>query len=119
MILVSVVVTVLLWGDLTNRFVWVVLVVTIAFGAVGWVRVGRVAVDPGAVVGTPVPVGRAVSVGADVVAAVDSGAVGCGAGVVCGAVVRGAAVVGAGVFWTTVPEVPAVVGATVSGRMFR
>jgi phospho-N-acetylmuramoyl-pentapeptide-transferase len=37
LILVSVVVTVLLWGDLTNRFVWVVLVVTVAFGAVGWV----------------------------------------------------------------------------------
>ena len=37
LILVSVVVTVFLWADLTNRLVWVVLVVTIAFGAVGWV----------------------------------------------------------------------------------
>src|ERR1051326_2438598 len=37
LILVSVVVTVFLWGDLTNRLVWVVLVVTIAFGAIGWV----------------------------------------------------------------------------------
>jgi phospho-N-acetylmuramoyl-pentapeptide-transferase len=37
LILVSVVVTTLLWGDLSNRFVWVVLWVTIAFGAIGWV----------------------------------------------------------------------------------
>ena len=27
----------LLWGDLENRFVWVVLVVTVGFGVVGWV----------------------------------------------------------------------------------
>src|SRR5690349_6102774 len=37
LILVSVVVTTLLWADLTNRFVWVVLAVTLAFGVVGWV----------------------------------------------------------------------------------
>ena len=37
LLLVSVCVTVLLWADLSNRFVWVVLVVTMAFGAVGWV----------------------------------------------------------------------------------
>ncbi len=37
LILVSIAVTTLLWGDLTNRFVWVVLLVTIAFGAIGWV----------------------------------------------------------------------------------
>ena len=37
LILVSVVVTTLLWGDLSNRFVWVVLGVTIAFGAIGWI----------------------------------------------------------------------------------
>ena len=37
LILVSVVVTTLLWGDLSNRFVWVVLVVTVAFGAIGWI----------------------------------------------------------------------------------
>jgi phospho-N-acetylmuramoyl-pentapeptide-transferase len=37
LILVSVVVTVLLWADLSNRFVWVVLVVTLAFGVIGWV----------------------------------------------------------------------------------
>src|SRR3954470_14207288 len=37
LILVSVAVTTLLWGDLTNRFVWVVLVVTLGYGAIGWV----------------------------------------------------------------------------------
>jgi phospho-N-acetylmuramoyl-pentapeptide-transferase len=37
LILVSIVVTTLLWGDLDNRFVWVVLLVTLGFGAVGWV----------------------------------------------------------------------------------
>jgi phospho-N-acetylmuramoyl-pentapeptide-transferase len=37
LILVSIAVTTLLWGDLSNRFVWVVLAVTLGFGAVGWV----------------------------------------------------------------------------------
>jgi phospho-N-acetylmuramoyl-pentapeptide-transferase len=37
LILVSIVVTTLLWGDLANRFVWIVLAVTLAFGAIGWV----------------------------------------------------------------------------------
>ncbi len=37
LILVSIVVTTLLWGDLENRFVWIVLLVTVGFGAVGWV----------------------------------------------------------------------------------
>ncbi len=37
LILVSIVVTTLLWGNLGNRFVWVVLLVTLGFGAVGWV----------------------------------------------------------------------------------
>src|SRR5262244_3707277 len=37
LILVSIAITVLLWGDLTNRFVWVVLLVTTAFGAIGWI----------------------------------------------------------------------------------
>ena len=37
LILVSVAVTTLLWADLSNRFVWVVLLVTFGFGAVGWV----------------------------------------------------------------------------------
>ena len=37
LILVSIGITTLLWGDLTNRLLWVVLLVTVAFGAVGWV----------------------------------------------------------------------------------
>jgi len=37
LILVSIVVTTLLWGNLANRFVWVGLLVTLGFGAVGWV----------------------------------------------------------------------------------
>jgi phospho-N-acetylmuramoyl-pentapeptide-transferase len=37
LILVAIVVSTLLWGDLENRFVWIVLVVTMIFGAVGWV----------------------------------------------------------------------------------
>jgi phospho-N-acetylmuramoyl-pentapeptide-transferase len=37
LILVSIGTTTLLWGDLTNRFVWVVLLVTSGFGAIGWI----------------------------------------------------------------------------------
>ena len=37
LILVSMGITTLLWGDLSNRLLWVVLLVTLAFGAVGWV----------------------------------------------------------------------------------
>src|SRR5258707_1599510 len=37
LILVSIVLTTLLWGDLRNRLVWVVLLVTLAFGTIGWV----------------------------------------------------------------------------------
>src|SRR5512140_172022 len=37
LILVSISVTTLLWGDLGNRFIWVTLLVTIGFGAIGWV----------------------------------------------------------------------------------
>ena len=37
LILMSIAVTVLLWGDLDNRFVWVVLLTTLGFGTVGWV----------------------------------------------------------------------------------
>ncbi len=37
LILVSIAITTLLWGDLSNRYVWVVLLVTLGFGAVGWV----------------------------------------------------------------------------------
>ena len=37
LILLSIGITTLLWGDLANRFVWVVLLVTLGFGAIGWV----------------------------------------------------------------------------------
>ncbi len=37
LILISIAVTTLLWADLSNRFVWVVLIVTIGFGWIGWV----------------------------------------------------------------------------------
>src|SRR5450631_4219857 len=37
LILVSIAITTLLWADLRNRFIWVVLIVTVGFGAIGWV----------------------------------------------------------------------------------
>ena len=37
LILLAVFIATLAWADLTNRFVWVVLLVTLAFGAIGWV----------------------------------------------------------------------------------
>ena len=37
LILISLGISTLLWADLSNRFVWIVLIVTLGFGAVGWV----------------------------------------------------------------------------------
>jgi len=37
LILVSIGISTLLWADLTNRFVWIVLLTTMAFGVIGWV----------------------------------------------------------------------------------
>jgi len=37
LVLVSIGVTTLLWGDLGNRFIWCALVVTLGFGLIGWV----------------------------------------------------------------------------------
>ncbi len=37
LILISIAVTTLLWSNLHNIYIWVVLAVTIAFGAIGWV----------------------------------------------------------------------------------
>jgi phospho-N-acetylmuramoyl-pentapeptide-transferase len=37
LILISIAVSTLLWGDLSNRFLWVVMVVTFGYGTVGWV----------------------------------------------------------------------------------
>ena len=37
LILTSVAITTLLWGDLSNHYVWLVLLTTLGFGAIGWV----------------------------------------------------------------------------------
>ena len=37
LILLSVGITTLLWGDLENKYLWVTLLVTLAFGTVGWI----------------------------------------------------------------------------------
>jgi phospho-N-acetylmuramoyl-pentapeptide-transferase len=37
LILTSVAITTLLWGDLRNHYVWVVLLTTLGFGVIGWV----------------------------------------------------------------------------------
>lgn len=37
LILIVILFTTLMWGDLSNRYVWIVLSVTMAFGAIGWV----------------------------------------------------------------------------------
>ena len=37
LILFAIAVSTLLWFDLSNRFVWIVLIVTLGFGAIGWV----------------------------------------------------------------------------------
>ena len=37
LILIAIVVTTLLWADLSNRFIWVTLIVTLGFGLIGWI----------------------------------------------------------------------------------
>jgi phospho-N-acetylmuramoyl-pentapeptide-transferase len=37
LVLISIALSTLLWADLTNRFVWVVMFVTLGFGIIGWV----------------------------------------------------------------------------------
>ena len=37
LILIGIGTSILLWADLTNRFVWIVMLVTFGFGAIGWV----------------------------------------------------------------------------------
>jgi len=37
LILMGIAVSTLLWGDLTNRFIWIVMLVTLGFGMIGWV----------------------------------------------------------------------------------
>ena len=36
LILIAITASTLLWMDLSNRFVWLVLIVTLGFGAIGW-----------------------------------------------------------------------------------
>jgi phospho-N-acetylmuramoyl-pentapeptide-transferase len=45
LILICIAVSTLLWMDLSNRFVWIVLLVTFGFGAIGWVDDWRKVVD--------------------------------------------------------------------------
>jgi len=45
LILISIGVSTLLWFDWSNRFVWIVLLVTLGFGAIGWVDDWRKVVD--------------------------------------------------------------------------
>jgi phospho-N-acetylmuramoyl-pentapeptide-transferase len=37
LVLIAILFTTLLWADLSNRFVWIVLVVTFGFGVIGWI----------------------------------------------------------------------------------
>ncbi|SFC04532.1 Phospho-N-acetylmuramoyl-pentapeptide-transferase [Marinospirillum celere] len=45
LILLSIALSTLLWSDLSNRFVWIVLGVTLSFGAIGWVDDWRKVVE--------------------------------------------------------------------------
>ena len=47
LVLLSIAISTLLWFDLTNRFVWIVLAVTLGFGAIGWVDDWRKVVQQG------------------------------------------------------------------------
>ena len=37
LILLGIFISCILWADLTNRFIWIVMIVTFGFGAIGWV----------------------------------------------------------------------------------
>ncbi len=37
LILMSILLTTILWADLSNRYIWVVLLTTLGFGAIGWI----------------------------------------------------------------------------------
>lgn len=45
LILLSIALSTLLWSDLSNRFVWLVLAVTLGFGAIGWIDDWRKVVE--------------------------------------------------------------------------
>ncbi len=36
LVLIAIALSTLLWGDLTNRYIWLALIVTLSFGAIGW-----------------------------------------------------------------------------------
>ncbi len=36
LVLIAITFSTLLWADLSNRYIWVVLLVTLGFGAIGW-----------------------------------------------------------------------------------
>lgn len=36
LVLIAIVLSTLLWSDLSNRYVWLVLIITLGFGAIGW-----------------------------------------------------------------------------------
>ena len=36
LVLLAIAIATLLWADLSNRFVWIVMLVTLGFGAIGW-----------------------------------------------------------------------------------
>jgi phospho-N-acetylmuramoyl-pentapeptide-transferase len=45
LILASIILTTLLWADLTNRYVWIALLTLVGFGAIGWVDDWRKVVE--------------------------------------------------------------------------
>ena len=36
LVLIAITFSTLLWGDLSNRYIWLILIVTLGFGAIGW-----------------------------------------------------------------------------------
>jgi len=45
LVLLGIAISTLLWADLSNRFVWIVMLVTLGFGAIGWTDDWRKVVD--------------------------------------------------------------------------
>ncbi len=45
LIILAIMISSLLWSDLTNRYIWIVLGVTFIFGAVGWVDDYRMVIE--------------------------------------------------------------------------
>ena len=47
LVLIAIAIATLLWSDWSNRFVWIVMIVTFGFGAIGWSEVPVVGDVPG------------------------------------------------------------------------